>query len=162
MTSSVHRYRNKLTKMVTVTPVISASVLYTTGDAVGGRMNFENATDRDVSSGVIQAVHLTDKDSEDAALELHLFRSGFTATADNGAFDPSDTELDTLFIGTVKIPAANYTAFVDNSVATVANVNLPFELAFSETSLYGQLVVRGAPTYTAVDDIVVKLVVVQD
>ena len=159
--ADIHPPRNKAPITIVQTPTVTAAGAYTAGDAVGGLLTFANAGDASYSSGVIDAVIVIDKDSEDVALELHLFNVTFTATADNAAFDPSDADLAN-YIGYIEIGTGDYTAFNDNSVACVKNQNLQFNLVDAGTSLFGQLVTRGTPTYTATTDITVKVVIQQD
>ena len=159
MSKSANRLRSKLISTSVVTPVISTGI-YTTADAVGGLMTFINSADKIVGSGTIKGVVLIDNDSEEDVMELHLYNQTITATADKDAIAVTDADLAN-YVGRIDIAAADYAAFAANSVAHVA-VDLPFNLVAGGTSLFGQSVVRGAPTYTAVTDIVVKLVIVQD
>jgi hypothetical protein len=149
------------TKTISVTPVVTAAGAYTAGDALGGLLTFANAAEKGRGSGVVQTVILIDNDVEEDATELHLFNQTFTATADNAAFDPSDADLAN-YVGSINVSAGSYTAFTDNSVATVNNAGLAFELVSGGTSLFGQLVTRGTPTYAATDDVTVKITVLQD
>jgi hypothetical protein len=140
---------------IAVTPTISTSA-YTSGDAIGGLLTFANAARVSGGGGVIQSVTIVDKDQERPPLDLVLFDQTFTNTADNAAFDPTDADLANV-IGVVSINA--WANFNDNAVGTAAGVNLPYDL--TGTDLFGQLVVRAAPTYTATSDIIVILQVVQ-
>jgi len=169
MANTPHRYRNKLVRTISVTPVVTAAGAYQAGDAVGGLMTFTQAAHKDVGSGAIKAVILIDNDKEDDAMELHIFNQTFTPTADNAAFDPTDADLANYAGGVIITAAAastgthstGYLNLTDNSVSTT-QVDIPFNLVTGGTSLFAQLVTRGTPTYTAVTDITVKLVIVQD
>lgn len=124
-------------------PTLGAAA-YSANDAVGGKMTFENAVFTGKSNGVIEAVTLYDLAKQGIALDLVLFSADFTATADNDAFDPSDADLAN-YLGHINVVSGSYAAFSDNSVATVQNLRIPFSI--SGTSLYGQIVTRGTPTY---------------
>lgn len=144
-------------KRISVTPTISAASIYASGDAVGGLLTFSNAARVSGGSITVQSVVIIDNDQELAPLELVLFDRTFTATSDNAAFDPTDADLANC-IGVVKV--SDYASFNDNSVATRAGIGLAATL--NGTDLFGQLVVRSAPTYTATNDIIVIVQVVQD
>jgi len=65
-------------------------------------------------------------------------------------------------MGYIDVAATDYGSFNDNSVAAKASgLRMPFDysLAAGVTSLFGQLVVRGTPTYTAVGDLTIKIAV---
>ena len=121
---------------LTATPTISAAGIYAAGEAVGGLLTFTGAVDGTVLSGTITKVVIVDDDNE-----------------------KSDADMENC-IGVVFITTAAYSSFNDNSVATV--VDQPLDIVLAGTSLFGQLITRGTPTYTATTDITVKLVIRQD
>lgn len=141
------------TRVSTVTPTISTSA-YATGDAVGGLLTFASVVESANSAATLDSIVVIDKDQELATFDLVLFDQTFTATADNAVFAPSDADLANC-IGVVRV--SDYANFSTNSVATRTNVGLGIKL--TGTSLFGQLVVRGTPTYTATSDITVKVAV---
>lgn len=145
------------TTRIAVTPTISTAV-YAAKDAVGGLMEFANAVRDSGGSGVLQTVVVVDRDQERASMDLVLFRTSITAPTDNAAFDPTDTELADC-VGVIPIYTADYSDFNDNAVAS-RYAGLPFTC--SGTSLYGVLVARAAPTYTATNDLIVTLQINQD
>lgn len=149
---------HRLMVRVQQTPTISASAIYAAKDAVGGLLTFANAARVSAGSGTVVGVQIMDKDQERADLDLLLFDRTITAPTDNAAFDPSDTEIG-YCTGTVRILAGDYADLNDNSVAHVS-CDVPFVL--NGTSLFGALVVRSTPTYTATSDIVVTLTIRQD
>lgn len=157
------------TSVTVVTPVISAAAIYASGDAVGGKLTFEGALLTGKGTGIVADVVIVDNDKENAPMDLVLFSSDFTATADNAAFDPSDADMLTC-LGRISILSTDYASFNDNSVATVRGASAMLGVKSDEIrssggftgKLYGQLVVRSTPTYTAVNDITVKLTVLQD
>lgn len=137
---------------ISQTPAITTS-LYTIHDAVGGLLTFANAARVTGGSGYITGVTLIDNDKENVEYDLVLFDRTFTATADADTFAPSDADLANS-IGTITVTAADYKSFSANAVATV-ECRRPY-VALG-TSLFGQLVVRGAPTYTAATDLTVEI-----
>ena len=130
---------------------------YTSGDACGGKLTFANAVRKTSGAGTIEAVIVVDDGGQGTAAEIVLFNQDFTATNDNAAFTPTDADLENC-LGYVPVAAADFKAFADNSLATVRSVGLPFVLSGS-TSLYGQMVTRGTPTYASSSDLTIKLVI---
>lgn len=155
------------TKTVSVTPTVTAGG-YTAGDAVGGLLTFNNAVQgdanngpSDVNSGEIRSVVLIDKavGNTSTTYELWLFDTSYTEIADNAAWAISDTIALTC-VGV--IPLTDVRASSNNLVYTARGVGLAFTIP-SGTSLFGQLVCRGtAPTYGAVSDVKVRVVIAQD
>ena len=144
---------------IVVTPAISAAGIYAAGDALGGLMTFANAALAAGGSGTITNVVVIDEDQERAPIDIVFFNQTFGATADNSPFDPTDADLANN-IGYVDVAATDYANFVDNSVAAKASgLWMPFDYVLVGTSLFAQAVVRSAPTYTAVDDITIKITV---
>jgi len=140
------------------TPTISTGI-YAAGDALGGLLTFANAVLATGGSGVITKVVIIDYDQELAPIDLVLFNQTFTNTADNAPFDPSDADLANC-IGYIDIAATDYSDFTDNSVAAkTSGLRMPFPITLVGTSLFGQMVVRSAPTYTATTDISVRLTI---
>lgn len=142
---------------LSATPTISTSQ-YTAKDAIGGLMTFSNSVRASGGSGIVLGVQVIDKDQEKSDVDLLLFDRSITAPTDNAAFDPSDAELANC-VGFVRVVAADYSDLNDNSIASV-ETNLPF--VSNGTDLFGVLVARATPTFTATSDIVVVLTIRQD
>ena len=148
------------TVLIPATPTISAASIYAAKDAIGGIMTFANAARVSAGGGVIESVTLVDKDQELSPIDLVLFSATVAGTAtDNSPFDPTDADLAN-FIGTVPFLAGDYADFTDNSAATRSGIGLAYTCA--ATSLFGVLVARATPTYTATSDITVILGVIPD
>lgn len=145
------------TDVISLTPTISTSA-YTAADAVGGLLTFADATAKAGHTGVIQSVTIIDEAKQSAGLELALFDTTFTPTADNATFAPSDAVILTC-IGI--IPITTYYDFSVNSVGMAENIGLAFKTSGS-ANLFGQLLTRGTPTYAATNDLTVKLGILQD
>lgn len=153
--------------VLSATPTISASPVYSTGDSVGGLLSFTNAVAYSGGSGVIENVIIKDLAKQDAELDLILFDTNPTNTTptDNAALDIHDTDLATV-IAIINI--STYADFSDNSVGQSYPVGgLPFKLT-TGTTLYGLLVNRTetspptTPQYSTTSDITVRLVIRQD
>ena len=143
-------------KDIAQTPTITAGA-YAAGDAVGGLLTFAQAASIYKGEGKIVKVVVIGDGAQDENLILHLFDRTFTAMADNAAWDPSDADMQNC-IGHIEIAAADYMAGANNSVATVL-IDMAIDLAATGTSLFGQLESVGTPTYTAVDDLTIKVTV---
>ena len=149
-------------RLVTAVPVIVPAA-YASGDAIGGLLTFENVCSAfEPNFRVIQAV-LIDNAKQSSYVRLMCFDRAFTPTADNAPFDPTDADLQ-YCIGWIGWAAADYAALSDSSVAQNggdlgAVMGVSMRLTDGGTSLYGQLVSYGTPTYVAADDLTIKLLV---
>lgn len=158
--SHVQRVRSTLeTVTVSQTPTVSTTPAYTIGDAIGGLLTFANAARLSGGTGTVMSVVVVDQDQELKDMDLVLFNATIAAPTDNSPFDPTNAELLTC-VGHIPILASDYTNFSDNSIATKQSVGLVYTLA--GTSLFGALVARGAPQFTATSDITVTLVLAVD
>ena len=141
-------------KQIVQTPTITAGA-YSSGDAVGGLLEFEDACSIYKNSTLLSLVIIVDDAKQAADLRLYLFNQEFTPTADNAAFDPSDADLQNCI---AVILVDDYFDANDNTVGVEA-VEIPITLEEGETSLWGQLVAAATPTYAATDDLTVKITV---
>lgn len=132
-----------------VTLVISTS-LYATGDALGAKASFPNVPEH----GTIISINVIDRDSENVNLDIVFFRVDIAGTADNAAFAPTDAELQNCE-GAYLVDT--WKTFSTNSLGAEANVGLGYWAPSG--SLYFQCVTRGAPTYTATDDVRVAVTI---
>lgn len=126
---------------------------YTAGDAVTDNtpaaLAFANAARDTGKTGSIDALviigdaNVTTKPD----LELWLFAAAPTAVADNAAFIPTDAEALTC-VGVILIPVADWKVGLSgagaagNITQTIRNIGLLYKV--SDTTLYGQLVIRNA------------------
>jgi len=150
-------------KIVHQTPTVTAASIYHTGDAVGGLLEFKNVVSPYENSGEIVAAMLHDNDGDNANLYLSLFDREFTPSADHAAFSVSDADLHHCMV-VIEFKNADYIDYDTNSVChplfDVGFIPLPFALVEGGTSLFGQLhVSANVATYTATDDISVKLII---
>ena len=146
-------------KVLTATPVIDTAI-YASGDLIGTKMTLAGAAKLS-RVGRINSIVIADQAKQDAAIDVIFFDSNPSTTTftDNAALDVADA--DTLkIIASVKIVAADYSDFADNSVATKA-VDLGFATV-GGGDLYACLVSRGTPTYAAATDLQLRVVVLQN
>lgn len=146
--------------VVTATPSVNKTNAYGMDDLVGGKLSFSNAGRRSVRGGRVVAVTVVDDANEAAPLDLVLFEAdpSNTTYTDQAAADFADADLQNA-VGFVQI--TNYSQFNDNALGVNASTSLPFLLDTGST-LYGALVIRGAATYAAKDDLVVRLHIEQE
>jgi hypothetical protein len=140
---------------VSQTPMITAGA-YDVGDAVGGKLTFAGVLADGASHGVVRGCRIIDKGRQSVPLELWLFREDFTHSNDNAVFNPSDSDLTNL---AAVIQVGDWFPTAGNSVGQPDNLPQTFTLDSGDTTLYGQLVSRGAPTYASTSDLVVELIV---
>jgi len=145
-------------KVVTATPTVTAGA-YSSGDAVGGLLEFENVCSAFQPDAEIVGAILIDKGNQAVLLHLVLFDRTFTATADNAAFDPTDADLANV-IGMIHFVAADYEAFTDNAICHVESAQSDHVvLVDGGTSLFGQLFAESTPTYASTSDLTIKLLI---
>lgn len=140
--------------------------IFASGDALhSGAILLQNCFQGDNHSGTLETIVVIDQDNEKSALSLHFFRGDPSGVAPvvNAAFDPSDADLDNLYIGYAPVAAGDYKSFADNAVATVRNVGLSIvQDTKGDRDLYLVAVSEGTPTYTAATDLRVILTFRQD
>jgi hypothetical protein len=141
--------------VISVTPTLDTSA-YASGDSLHTTvLSFANAVGVSGGTGILESVVISDHDVQSAAGELWLFSATVTPAAANAAHSISDAHAD-LCVGVV--PFGPYYTSALNSIS-VARPALP--IACAATTLFGILVTRGTPTYTA-SGLVVRLQISQD
>jgi len=143
---------------ITQKPTITAGA-YAANDAVGGLLTFALAG-RQVSEGgsILTDVLIVDDAGQDAELELWLFNQTFTAMVDNAAWAPAEADLENC-IAVVSTVGSTWRAA---GTPSVINIECTRRIDLAGTSLFGQLVTRGTPTYAATDDLTIKIKLLQD
>lgn len=162
-----------------ITPVISSSPAYTSGDCLGPLTTISNAARYSGGGGLIRSITVVDKtQAQRANMDLVLFDRTVTTAADNAAFQCSDADMLNCIgvIPLITVATQYNTAWPGtplNSIATIPNHELttsgttqngsmfPFPFVLNGTDLFAQLVVRGTPTYTSTSDIVVSFTIEQ-
>ena len=134
---------------------------YATGDYVGPSgtaTEFTGAVRVAGDSGIIASAMIIDRDKQSLTLELWLFDATVTPPDNNAAWSLSDVDVAKC-IGVISF--STWYASALNSVSIVTGAAIGFEAAGGSTSIWGCLVARGAPTYTA-SGLTVKLSILQD
>ncbi len=150
--------RINITKTVAVTPTISTSPAYTSGDQLGGIMTIPNVVRQDSNTGIgsceLRSVTILDADKQNAAIDIWFFKVSPTVTsADNGAFAMTAANQAAQCIGAISVGTSysGAAAVSTSSGAEGRNIGLPMNIAFTataNTSVFAIAIVRGTPTYT--------------
>ena len=144
---------------ISQTPTVTAGA-YVANDAVGGLLTFANAARETGGGGGIKTVGIIDDAGQDAELELWLFNQTFTAMADNAAWAPSEADLENL-VGVISTEDSSQ-GWLDAGTPSAITIDVATRYDLTGTSLFGQLVTRGTPTFAATDDVTVKVGVLAD
>lgn len=149
---------------VTTVPLTITAGAYTLGYCVGGKQTLASFARVSGGSGMNIGVVVTDLAKQDAALGIIFFSSDPSATTftDNAALDIADADLPKV-IGTVRVLASDYQDLSDNSVATVFNKLLGYELASGQT-IYFTVVMNATSgaTYAGTTDVQIRLIQLPD
>jgi hypothetical protein len=156
VTGEITARSNSIT--ISQTPTITAGA-YSAGDAVGGLLTFAGAARVAGDGGVIKHVLIQDNAGQDVELELWLFNATFTAMADNAPWAPSTADLLNK-VAIISTADGDWFAAGTPSVARV-ECSQAYHCE-GGTSLFGQLVTRGTPTFAATDDVSVSVGLLQD
>lgn len=144
---------------IPLTPSVTAGA-YTAGDAVGGLLTFANAARVSEGGGVVKNLLIIDDAGQDAELELWLFDRTFTAMADNAPWAPSEADLENC-IGVISTEDSTR-GWMAAGTPSVIDVEVSRRYDLAGTSLFGQLVTRGTPTFVASDDVTLKIGLLMD
>lgn len=139
------------------TPTVTAGA-YAANDAVGGLLTFANAALAAGGGGVVKSCLILDDAGQDAVIELWLFDVTFTAMVDNAPWAPSEADLRNL----VCVISSNDGTWYAAGTPSACDIECSKRYDAAATSLFGQLVTRGTPTFAATDDVTVQIGVLQD
>lgn len=142
--------------LVSVTPTIDTSI-YASGDAMhAAPMEFDASMFRDAGGFILDQVLIVDNDKEVANVDLILFSADLADQTINNPFDPSDAELATAIAA---VSVTTHFSFNDNSLSVARDLGIPIRMGRTATTgtIYGFLVARATPTYTAATDLKVTL-----
>lgn len=140
---------------VSVTPTISATPAYTSGDAVGGKQTIAAACRVSGGDALLQSLTIIDKANQKQPLTLLFFDSDPSAATitDNAAFVFS-TDISKL-IGKVNVLAADYETVDSIGIAVLANLGLQLK-ASGSSSLYVAVVTTGTPDFASTSDLIFR------
>jgi hypothetical protein len=140
-------------KSIAQTPTLTLTA-YNAGDCMGGMMTFNNATRQAGGLNKINSVRIIDNHNIKAQLEIWLFDAAVTFQANHAAMSFSAADMQH-WIGVLPVASADYTTL--GAVAGANPKNLGLEYTLPGMAIYGQLKCVATPTYTAVDDLTIKI-----
>ena len=140
-------------------PALQIGGAYVADDNMGNLLTFAVNTTGFSGNAVIKRMMIVDADVEDAELFLHLFTASPAAAARTDEDECVQVAADlAIRIISYHVEAADYVDFAGDSFASY---ELDTAINFDGSNIYGSLQCVGTPTYTAVDDLTVVLVVEQ-
>lgn len=139
---------------VYATPPVEITPDYSTGDLIGGEIEFASA----VPSGegvIIQSVIITDLAALSADIDVVFFSEEPTGTTftENAALDIADADLPKI-VGVAKV--RTHTAFADNSVSQELNLAIPF-YPTGTRSLWAVMVARATMNMVSTTDLTIRV-----
>lgn len=137
-----------------VTPTVTASSAYASGNIVGSVMTFANAARANGGTGMLTSVVLKFQDGQTGAFDLLLFKSLPAGTYTDKTAVSLTTADNNLLVKVVHI--ADCTSTGTTSLCQADGLAKNYSTV-STTSLYGLLVTRATPTFTATNDIQVEI-----
>lgn len=153
-------------RLITATPTVDTSA-YQTGELVGGKLTFTGALKTITGTGYLVSVNMMDQSAQAVDFDVVIFREDPTGTTftDQAAFDVADADTSKI-IAVVQLGSATRFAFADNSVHFIGSLAIPVQATNSgggiAGTLYGALISRGTPTFTAATDVKITIGVSRD
>jgi len=147
-------------KTLSVIPVLQIAGAYVAADNMGGLLTFPiSSGTQGISAVDIRRLIVIDADIEDAELYLHLYNATPSAvvTTDANTHAPATADM-LLKLCSIHVAAADY---IDSTGDSIAIIEVDIPVNFDGSNLFGAVECVGTPTYTAVDDLLLKLVVEQ-
>ena len=141
-------------RQISITPTITAGA-YTANDCIGGLLKFKGSDQ--LKSGYVHALTVFDDASQEAALDLAIFKSKPSASTftDDAAAGLAAADADKL-IGVINLATTDWVSYSGGSIAHVGVKSIPFSLD-NGSELYCALTTPSTPTYAATDDLVITL-----
>lgn len=156
---------------IAVDAQVQAAVAYANGDLVGEKLTFANAVPASGGSCYLRGVIIRDQAANSAGAnstyDLVLFNSDPSGTTftDNSPLDIADADIGKI-LTVVRLSGGaglDYFPFVDNVLNVAASDQLgDLLIASGGTSLFGGIITRGTPTYAAITDVFVTLLLEQN
>jgi len=147
------------TSKVLVSPVVTASSVYTAGNLVGGKMTFSNVFDS-ANSGVLQSVRVRCKSVQSMNLKLYLFTSDPSGSTWTDKAAPAIVAADI-----PKVVGPFLLTSADNGLGTETTWELDgigAAIVSGSADLYGVIVTTGTPTFASTSDMSVELTTIKD
>lgn len=137
---------------ITITPTVSTSPAYSSGDDVGGKMTLANAVRVSGGTGWLASLQISDISNNKFSGTLLVFNADLTTTyTDNGAAGLSSADIVKI-VAQIPISSGDWTTINNRAIANPL-FNPKQVKAASGTSLYAILVVTATPTFAAATDL---------
>lgn len=151
---------NKIMNKIVQVPVVSNAVAYTTGDAVGQKIQLVNFfSNVGQYTRLVNAIIFDNDNQNTAAYQIFFWNEDYTAVADNAPWVLVDAEAPRMQ-GICNVPTGTVVNMTGNCAYQASWVNswLPLVMPSGTTrDLWMQLRVTGTPTYTSTSAITVQL-----
>ena len=148
------------TRFISQTPTVSTAPAYSAIDTIGSLLTFAGACNLRTNHAEVIGVQVFDKSKQGTDMDLVLFSATPAGTfTDNAAFAPSNASMLTIV---AVIPITTHKPFSANGISQAANIIYPVVCSSTDHALYGYLVSRGTPTYSATADLTVQIEVLSD
>lgn len=141
----------------TFNPGTSNGAIYASGDQIGILKILAKAAFSSTAIVLLKSLVLLDKSKQKSALDILFFSGNITnAVLDNATADLADADLVTYYQGKVSVAAADYVDLNASSLVAKPLLDLMMKSETTDGDLYALVVSRGTPTYTSVDDLVIR------
>jgi hypothetical protein len=141
--------------VVSATPTISTSA-YTTACALGGLLAFTgyNMSERFTITKIV----ILDKSNQKSAVDVIIAAQSIAATTNGAPIAIGAADLPNI-ASVVSLTTTDYVSIGTVACATkiLANNGLDLRITDPGGKLYGQMIVRGTPTYVAASDLTIQL-----
>jgi hypothetical protein len=151
------------TKVISVTPTVEASPDYSDEDVMGGKQSIASAARSEGGSGIINFISVSSKVDITVGIRVHFFKSDPSATTftENATLALNAADYDKV-LGHVDIAAADWADLGTPNIATKTNINIPFNLPASVTTLYAVCTAQGTINLGSTSDLTFNYGILQD
>lgn len=146
--------------VITSAQTVTATA-YEALDLVGGKVTLAGAIRSGTTSGMIQAIEITDLAAQSGNYDVVFFTSDPSATTftDEAALDIADADLPKVICPT---SVSSTAVFNDNGLSYASGIGCPFELLNGATTLYAAIIARSTPTFASTSDVQIRVTIMQD
>lgn len=140
-------------KLIEVTPTVTASSAYSSGNCVGGIQSFLNANENELWTSLLESVVILDPSNQSVNYSLLFFKSDPTL-APNGATVTDKTGFawgtgggKGAFLGKYDVASTGFESFNSVAVFSTGGINLVMRPLLR--TLFMAIVTTGTPTYSS-------------
>lgn len=151
------------TKIISVTPTVEATPDYADEDVLGGKQSITDAARLAAGSGVVNFLSVSSKVDITVGIRVTFFKSDPSSTTftENSTLALDAADYDKV-LGHVDIAAADWADLGTPNIATKTNINIPFNLPASVTTLYAVATAQGAINLGSTSDLTFNYGILQD